>query len=63
MAKEAYVVKEECTSCGVCTDTLPEVFQYDSEDKAEVYDSAGAAEDRIQEAMDLCPAACIKWKE
>jgi len=63
MARIPYVVKEECTCCGVCVDTLPTVFQLDDETKAEVFDPAGDTEQAIQEAMDLCPVTCIHWKE
>lgn len=63
MAKVPYVVQEECTECGVCTNTLPAVFQFDEFNKAEVHDPNGASEAEIQEVMDLCPVACIHWKE
>ncbi len=63
MAKVPYVVKEECTSCGLCVDTVPTVFRFDDDMKAEVFDPAGASEAEIQEAIDTCPAACIHWEE
>ena len=63
MSKIAYVDKDECTECGVCVDTVPTVFRLDDSNKAEVFDSSGASEAEIQEAIDLCPAACIHWKE
>lgn len=63
MAKIPYVVKDECTECNVCIDTLPTVFRMDENNKAEVFDPNGASEAEIQEAMDLCPAACIHWQE
>jgi len=63
MAKVPYVDKEECTSCNVCVDTVPTVFQMDDDNKAEVIDANGASESEIQEAIDVCPAACIHWKE
>ncbi|MBI5343219.1 MAG: ferredoxin [Deltaproteobacteria bacterium] len=63
MAKIPYVVKEECISCGVCVDTVPTVFRFDDEMKAEVFDPEGDIESAIQEAMDICPVACIHWKE
>jgi len=62
MAREAYVNKEECTSCGQCVDDLPAVFRMDDDDFAEVHNSAGASEEEIQEEMDACPGECIKWK-
>ncbi len=63
MAKIPYVDKEACISCGVCVETVPTVFRFDDDMKAEVFDPSGAAEEAIQEAMDLCPAACIHWRE
>jgi ferredoxin len=63
MAKIAYVDKEACTSCNLCVDTVPTVFRMDDDMKAEVFDPGGAGEAEIQEAMDICPAACIHWKE
>jgi ferredoxin len=63
MAKVPYVNKDECTECGVCVDNVPTVFRMDDDNKAEVFDPNGASEAEIQEAMDLCPVACIIWKE
>lgn len=63
MGKVARVNKGECIACGVCVDSLPSVFRFDAENLAEVYDPGGAEEKEIQEAMDLCPVACITWEE
>jgi len=63
MAKVVYVDQEECTSCGVCMDELPEVFEYDENDLSRVHNPEGASEEKIQEVMDMCPVECIHWKE
>lgn len=63
MAKVPYVNQDECTSCNLCVDMVPSVFQMNEENKAEVYDPNGAGESEIQEAMDSCPVLCIHWKE
>ena len=63
MSKVARVNKDVCISCGVCVDLLPTVFRFDADNLAEVYDPNGADEAAIQEAMDLCPVACIVWDE
>ncbi len=63
MPRVARVNKGECISCGVCIDTVPSVFRFDADNKAEVYDPAGAEESEIQGAVDLCPVACIYWEE
>jgi ferredoxin len=63
MAKKPVVDQELCTSCGVCVDLCPGVFQLNDDDLAEVTDPFGASEEEIQEAIDQCPVACITWDE
>ena len=63
MAKTPYVDQDVCISCNLCADTVPEVFRMNDDNLAEVYDPSGASEDKIQEAIDLCPVACIHWEE
>lgn len=64
MAREAWVDKDACISCGLCINNLPDVFRFDDDGKAENYDPEGAGEDEIQsEAIDACPVSCIHWKE
>ncbi|MSM38852.1 MAG: ferredoxin [Geobacter sp.] len=62
MGRRPYVDQEVCISCGVCVEMVPEVFRMNDDNYAEVYDPAGAPEERIQEAMDACPANCIDWE-
>ncbi len=57
-----YVDQDVCIGCGVCVNTAPEVFRMTENAVAEVYDPEGAATERIQEAMDLCPVNCIHWE-
>jgi ferredoxin len=47
----------------VCVDICPAVFRFDADNRAEVYAPDGAEAAAIQEAMDLCPVACIYWDE
>jgi len=47
----------------VCVDTVPAVFRFDEENRAEVFDPHGADAAAIQEAIDLCPVNCIYWDE
>ena len=61
ISKVPRVNKGECISCGVCVDTVPAVFRFDEENRAEVYDPNGADAAAIQEAIDLCPVICIYW--
>ncbi len=62
MSRKPYVDKDACISCNLCADTVPEVFRMDADGLAEVFDPEGASEEQIQEAMDLCPVACIHWE-
>jgi ferredoxin len=63
MAKKPYVDQDVCISCNLCVDTVPEVFRMNEDGLAEVYDPSGADEDKIQEAIDACPVACIHWED
>ena len=63
MAKKAWVDQDECISCGLCVDNLPDVFRFDESGKAECFDSFAASEDKIQVcAIDACPVFCIHWQ-
>ena len=57
------VNKGECISCSVCVDTVPTVFRLDADNRAEAWDPKGADAAAIQEAIYLCPVACIYWDE
>lgn len=63
MARKPVVDQELCTSCGLCVDLCPGVFQLNDDELAEAFDPAGASEDEIQEAIDQCPVLCISWEE
>jgi len=63
MAHVPRVDKGGCIACRVCVDTVPEVFRFDADDRAEVYDPDGADAAAIQEAIELCPVSCIYWEE
>lgn len=64
MSKTVWVNEDECISCGLCVDNVPDVFRFAGNGKAEVYDPQGAPEDTIQkEAIDICPVSCIQWQE
>jgi len=72
MSKIVHVVKDDCTSCALCTDDIPQYFRMDDENLAEAYNEgknggeAAIPENdiaKIQEMIDDCPAECIHWKE
>jgi len=53
-----------CTDCESCLDLCPEVFQRNAETGyIEVVDLPEYPEDKIQEAISMCPADCIGWEE
>lgn len=62
MAAEVFVDQQVCIGCGLCTSVVPEVFRLNDAGVSEVYDQGGAAESRIQEAIDSCPVNCIHWR-
>jgi ferredoxin len=63
MDKTPWVDQDECISCGLCIDNLPDVFRFADNGKAEVYAPAAAPEETIQqEAIDICPVSCIHWQ-
>jgi ferredoxin len=62
MARTPVVKEEECISCGVCVDICPQVFRLNDRDVSEVYNPTGAAEEKIQEAIDGCPVQCLHWE-
>lgn len=57
------VDKEACIACEVCTQICPEVFEMQPDGKSGVHNPEGAPEEKIEEAMDNCPVACIHWQE
>ena len=60
MAITKVSITEECTGCGLCEDTCPEVFLLGDE-IAEVLDADfNEYEESIREAAEDCPAEAIK---
>jgi len=53
-------IEDTCTSCGLCVDTCPEVFDMGA-DTAEVIADPVAPEfeDAVQQAADECPVEAI----
>lgn len=62
MEKRVWVDQDECISCGLCIEAVPEVFRFAANGKSEAFDPGGASEERVQQAMDNCPVSCIHWK-
>jgi len=63
MTKKEVWIEEGCTACGLCEDICPEVFKI--EDLATVIEGVNFSdyEDKINEAVDGCPAEVIKYSE
>jgi len=58
------IVEDECIACGACAESCPEVFTLnESLGFAQVMNPGGASEDKIQEAIDVCPVNCIHWAD
>lgn len=59
-----YIIVFECIACSSCAAICPEVFAMDDQKGyAVVVNQGGAPVERIQEAMDSCPTACIHWED
>jgi len=54
-------VTDDCTACGLCEETCPEVFQMGDADKAQVIADPipAEAEAAAREAADGCPVDAI----
>jgi len=63
MAIKKVWIEEGCTSCGMCEEICPEVFEMP--DEAQVIQGAdfSAHEDNIKEAADSCPVEIIIYEE
>jgi ferredoxin len=60
MAKLKTIVdKHKCIASGDCIETAPAVFRFDSDEKSEVYNQAGAPDSVIVSAARGCPAKAI----
>jgi ferredoxin len=61
---KAIVDADECTGCGLCTDTCPTVFEMDSAvAKVLVVNVPEDAMDSCREAAANCPVEAIKIEE
>ena len=55
---------DECIGCGSCVEICPEVFVLnESLEKAQVINPEGCPEDKIEEAMEICPVHCIHCED
>lgn len=64
MPRRVAIDEEVCVFCGTCAEICPEVFRLnEAKQKSEVIKPEGGPTDLIQEAIDSCPAAAIRWEE
>jgi ferredoxin len=64
MSKRVVIDEDACVFCGTCAEICPEVFRLNEEkQKSEVIKPEGGPTDLVQEAIDSCPAAAIRWQE
>jgi len=53
-------IEDTCTSCGLCVDTCPEVFEMGSDIAEVIADPVPPEfEDAVQQAADECPVEAI----
>ena len=53
-------ITEDCTSCGVCVETCPEVFEEgDDVTRVKVDQVPAGLEDKVREAAEGCPVEAI----
>jgi len=54
----------ECTDCESCLEICPAVFiKNDELGHIEVIDLPEYPEEKVREAIGICPADCITWEE
>jgi ferredoxin len=63
MAIKKVWIEDGCTSCGLCEETCPEVFEMQDEAVVKPGADLESNEDCIREAAEDCPAEVIKYVE
>ncbi len=63
MSKKPVIDRESCIGCTLCTQIAPNTFKMMDDGKADVIAPFGDGEEQIQQAIDSCPVASIKWIE
>ncbi|MBM7557503.1 ferredoxin [Halanaerobacter jeridensis] len=56
------VIAEDCISCGLCVNNVPEVFSWDDDEKAEAITDEVAVdkEAATEDALNSCPTDAIE---
>ncbi len=64
MAREITINTEECLGCESCVEICPEIFGFnETEQKAYVKQLEGCDDEKIEEAVESCPAGCITFNK
>ena len=71
MVRKAFVDREICIGCNVCSNESPEVFVVKEDPEHENSFKSFTNDDveqepisnKVQKAIDMCPVQCISWKE
>ena len=59
MAKKVKVIKDLCIGCGLCVGTLPNVFEFGDDGKAQATAGPVTDEAAADETIANCPAGAI----
>lgn len=59
MADKLTVNRDQCMGSGQCTFYAPNTFALDDMDIAVVIDPSGDSDDKVQQAIDVCPTRSI----
>lgn len=62
MAKKVIVNKDVCIGCGLCVGSVPTVFEFGDDGKAQVVKGGAVNEAEIEEAVKNCPVSAIETK-
>ncbi len=52
-----------CISCSLCVDMLPDVFQINERNSAQVYNQRASGYAEIESIRAACPLGCIRWED
>ena len=63
MSRVVIVDIDICIGCEACIEACPEVFSMVPGGVAQVFNPDGATEEKIEEAIDICPVNCIVWED
>jgi ferredoxin len=62
MAKKVIVNKDVCIGCGLCVGSVPTVFEFGDDGKAQAIAGGTASEAEIEETVKNCPVGAIETK-